>query len=254
MIGVRKGLVLYPEYAWPVASGVKTVETRPCAPNGSMRPAGERGLPGCRLEPFEPIVVVAGAPDKAAVAVTSVPAAFRTEQVTFDDDLHDPAGWRIVGDRLIVSETQRGLGNYEPGGWAWPLTPVVRLDPPVPASGRQGVFVLPDMVWRMVEAQTCGVTARTVWEHLRTSADMSGVAGRVPEWAKPWLDVVAGDLLGSYHRAIDEISELAGAGVVGPGPYQAHVRDFLGGDRARAEQRVWAQLRPPAERPFEVTF
>lgn len=249
MIGIHKGIALHPGAARSVVSGVKTVEILPRPPYGSMCPPGVKEMVGCGLEPFEPVAIL-DVPANAVVAVTSVPAVFPAEQVSFDD-LHDPSGWRIVGGRLIVSVSQKDLGVYEPGRWACPLTPVKRLDPPVPGPGSpgQGIFLLPDTVCQLVESQTCGVTARTVWEHLRTGNDLASIASRMPAWALPWLQEVAADLVGSFEHAMTEIRGLAAAGETGPGPYQSHVRDLLADDAVRVRQRVWAQLRPCPERP-----
>jgi hypothetical protein len=46
---------------------------------------------------------------------------------------HDTAG-------LQVSEIEERWGNYSAGRYAWELVDVVRLDPPAPYTGRQGIF------------------------------------------------------------------------------------------------------------------
>lgn len=55
-----KAVVLHQPYATLVALGVKGIETRPSPPNGPMRPAGVRGLPGLPIEAGERIAIVAG--------------------------------------------------------------------------------------------------------------------------------------------------------------------------------------------------
>ena len=54
-----KALILHQPYATLVAIGVKQWETRNGPPNGSMRPAGVRGMPGLGIEPGERIAIVA---------------------------------------------------------------------------------------------------------------------------------------------------------------------------------------------------
>ncbi len=56
-----------------------------------------------------------------------------------------PEAYAVVG-RGVPGSPARDLvpidafGDYAPGRWAWLLTDVVRLDPPVPARGAQGFF------------------------------------------------------------------------------------------------------------------
>ena len=61
-----KAIVVRQPWATLIALGVKTIETRPCPPNGPMRPEGVRGLPGLAIERGERIAIVAGR-DKADV-------------------------------------------------------------------------------------------------------------------------------------------------------------------------------------------
>ena len=56
-----KAIVVRQPWATLIALGFKTIETRPAPPNGPMRPAGVRGLPGCSVERGERIAIVAGA-------------------------------------------------------------------------------------------------------------------------------------------------------------------------------------------------
>lgn len=56
-----KAIVVRQPWATLIALGIKTIETRPAPPNGPMRPAGVRGLPGRTLERGERIAIVAGA-------------------------------------------------------------------------------------------------------------------------------------------------------------------------------------------------
>jgi hypothetical protein len=40
----------------------------------------------------------------------------------------------------ILTPPERNYGDYAPGRFAWLLADITRLDPPVPASGRQGLW------------------------------------------------------------------------------------------------------------------
>lgn len=64
-----KALILHQPYATLVALGVKQWETRNGPPNGSMRPAGVRGMPGLGIEPGERIAICAGAKAPAKEAI-----------------------------------------------------------------------------------------------------------------------------------------------------------------------------------------
>lgn len=60
MSAPTKALVVHQPHAALIALGIKTIETRPAAPNGPMRPEGVRGLPGLAIERGERIAIVAG--------------------------------------------------------------------------------------------------------------------------------------------------------------------------------------------------
>lgn len=57
-----KTITVAQPYASLIVAGIKTIETRPFAPNGSMRPEGQRGQPGKPIEPGERIAIHAAAP------------------------------------------------------------------------------------------------------------------------------------------------------------------------------------------------
>lgn len=56
-----KALTVAQPWASLIVAGIKTLETRPSPPNGSMRPDGVRGLPGLAIEPGERIAIHAAA-------------------------------------------------------------------------------------------------------------------------------------------------------------------------------------------------
>ena len=45
---------------------------------------------------------------------------------------------------FILSDRERAFGDYSPGRWAWFLTDIRRLDKPVPAKGRLGLWEIDD--------------------------------------------------------------------------------------------------------------
>lgn len=45
-----------------------------------------------------------------------------------------------------LSETERALGDYTPGRYAWKIEDVLRLSPPVHARGKQGLWEWPGLV------------------------------------------------------------------------------------------------------------
>lgn len=56
-----KALTVAQPWASLIVAGIKTIETRPSPPNGSMCPDGVRGLPGKAIEPGERIAIHAAA-------------------------------------------------------------------------------------------------------------------------------------------------------------------------------------------------
>ena len=57
-----KTITVNQPWASLIVAGIKTVETRPSPPNGPMRPAGVRGLPGLAIDRGERIAIHASAP------------------------------------------------------------------------------------------------------------------------------------------------------------------------------------------------
>lgn len=53
-------VVVYQPWAALIALGAKSIETRPCPPNGNMRPPGVRGLPGVPINQGDRVLIVAG--------------------------------------------------------------------------------------------------------------------------------------------------------------------------------------------------
>lgn len=50
--------------------------------------------------------------------------------------------WRtdFMGGDELVTDAEKIVGDWSPGRFAWVLTQVKRLEPPIPAAGRQGLW------------------------------------------------------------------------------------------------------------------
>lgn len=57
---------------------------------------------------------------------------------TIDVFCHPPRVF--FGEGTVPGEFERELGNYEPGRFAWVTTNLKSIDPPIPASGAQGLW------------------------------------------------------------------------------------------------------------------
>lgn len=91
----------------------------------------------------------------AVVAVVELWACHRVEEV--DPDQHRFAvvtdGPPLVGIERQVAWTERQLGNWAPGGFAWELVSPRRLRGPVAVKGQQGLWTLPPAVAKQVEIE-----------------------------------------------------------------------------------------------------
>jgi hypothetical protein len=81
-------------------------------------------------------------PFGAIVAVGNLIDCVPVEQIKLGDieKLHRPDGEK--GD--ILAWTERQMGNYEPGRYAWIFSSINDLKEPIPFVGRQGFFHVPD--------------------------------------------------------------------------------------------------------------
>ena len=71
------------------------------------------------------------------------------------DEVETPFKTSLVdGSSACHAWTERDLGDYRLGRWAWMLDGMQPLPDPVPARGRQGVWRVPDDVAAAVAAQT----------------------------------------------------------------------------------------------------
>lgn len=57
---------------------------------------------------------------------------------TYGED-HEPAARVVIGGWSSGQRLDEGVwGDYTPGRWAWMLADVEKVDPPIPAKGKQG--------------------------------------------------------------------------------------------------------------------
>jgi hypothetical protein len=145
-----KALTLTQPYATLIAIGAKRIETRswstryrgPLAIHAakSLRPVGgERGLVAlCRDDVFAQALKGRPLPPLGViVAVCNLVGITNTEAVI--------DGYRVQrSDRGHVvyfsADSERAFGDYTPGRYAWLLADVRPIDPPIPATGRQGLW------------------------------------------------------------------------------------------------------------------
>lgn len=171
VVSVTKAITLHPMYADAIAEGRKWIETRPSPPNGNMRPAGVRGLPGCAIDKYETIAIHASAPRFEIVGTAAVEdVAFITDGESCPLVLPPYYSavnineWRALLHQFIIEPIaansdwysrditdQLSLGNFWTGQWAWVLTDVQPLDEPIRCNGRQGVWQLPADVAELME-------------------------------------------------------------------------------------------------------
>jgi activating signal cointegrator 1 len=132
-------LTLYQPHATLVAICEKRIETRPRRMNYRGTLAIHAGLCTdwldlCAEEPFKSILRAAGyrgpadLPLGRVVCITSVEDCIPTPHVAEAPCLYSEAIHEIA------------FGNYEPGRWALLLGSVRRLEYPIPARGKQGMW------------------------------------------------------------------------------------------------------------------
>ena len=289
------GLVLYPAPAALIALGIKTAETRPGPPAGDMRPDGvKQRVGGRKINRWDDVVIVAGRtlppvgerpfgpfttertrgvkdvllrgeqlawpyriPSGHALCVVKFAGAWRVEdrhdgQVRFADVERWTIDERTGG--LVLPHAELYLGDYRPGRWVLPITKVRRVGP-IKVKGGQGAYDLPEREGDRIQAESIGITARSVWEHMRTDSDLDALGNRLPEWAWPWLGDVIADLSGSFALGMQELEALVEPGVPVPETHPHHqaATALAAGDRLRAEAHVWGSLRPGVEWPRRVS-
>ena len=141
-----KALSLHQPWATLIADGVKTIETRSWSPHRNQ--IGRRiGIHASRFvaikrnhidpETWDEMVRLHGLrwakeiPKGAMVATAVLKAAYRVR--------------KLEKDRALLVDTERTIpvdphGDYTPGRWLWVLEDIRPIDPPIPATGRLGLW------------------------------------------------------------------------------------------------------------------
>jgi hypothetical protein len=145
-----KALTLTQPYATLIAIGAKRIETRSWstryrgplaihAGKGLGPVGGERGLVALYQDDvFAQALKSRTLPPRGViVAVCNLVGITNTEAVI--------DGYRVQrSDRGHVvyfsADSERAFGDYTPGRYAWLLADVRPIDPPIPATGRQGLW------------------------------------------------------------------------------------------------------------------
>jgi hypothetical protein len=146
-----KALTLTQPYATLIAIGAKRIETRSWstryrgplaihAGKGLGPVGGERGLVAlCQNDVFAQAlkgyalprgVIVANCTLVDVVPVEDVLCRVQIRPHDYDTGYHQ---WSVDG-------SERAFGDYTPGRYAWLLANVRPVNPPIPATGRQGLW------------------------------------------------------------------------------------------------------------------
>jgi hypothetical protein len=72
------------------------------------------------------------------LATCELVGCYPTERVRFVPLVE--GHWRILPDRIEISEVEREVGDYRPGRFVWLLRSVEQLPRPIPARGRQQLW------------------------------------------------------------------------------------------------------------------
>ncbi len=183
-----KAIVVLQPWASLIAHGIKTIETRPFRPTNTIKPGDQFAIvagmskagwgespmadagwqplidperTGMIADPYTPLAfgcVVAVVTFDEALRV--VDGRYMTAQgdETPDDGLYvvGPNGdhlWGVSIGQTFPLTDQLPLGDFAPGRYGWLLSDPRRLATPVPVTGKQGVFDLPDDVAAAVREQ-----------------------------------------------------------------------------------------------------
>ena len=151
----RAGKALSVRQPWAslIVGGLKTIETRPwrtrCRGRISIHAARSGGLPAeWRGGPESPVAVACAEllapgqprpdptfPAGAVIGEVEIVDCVRVEEVAWIDE-RNPGSWGGAW-------TERDLGDYGGGRWAWILHHPLIARPPVPLRGRLGLFPVP---------------------------------------------------------------------------------------------------------------
>jgi activating signal cointegrator 1 len=141
-----KAISLLQPWATLVAIGAKRVETRSWSTSyrGMLAihaSAGKQDYMSIRMtEPYCSALYGQPVPFGKIVAVCELIAV---REIRFDPDKFVGWEWRNKAGRTRLhelTEQERAFGDYRPGRWAWLLDNIKRLDQPVPAKGKLGLW------------------------------------------------------------------------------------------------------------------
>ena len=175
-----RALTLSQPWASLVASGAKRIETRPWRANceyygwlaiHAAAPPWRGPVDGVPMDDLPPpweravSLAVRGAlgvtvdddlptlPHRAVVAVARLDRCLPVGRLQLDE-IETPRVRNAEDDHIgPYAWTERHLGDYRLGRWAWLLPDVVALPEPVPVRGQHGVWRVPDDVAAAVAAQ-----------------------------------------------------------------------------------------------------
>jgi hypothetical protein len=145
-----KALTLTQPYATLIAIGAKRIETRNWstryrgplaihAGKGLGPVGGERGLVAlCQNDVFAQALEGRALPPRGViVAVCNLVGITNTEAVIDGYRVHRSDRGHVI---CFSADSERDFGDYTPGRYAWLLADVRPVDPPIPATGRQGLW------------------------------------------------------------------------------------------------------------------
>ncbi len=168
-----KALTLHQPWASAIAAGLKRYETRSWATiyRGPLAIHAGKSVPAYAREDYEfaPTAIARPMPLGAVVCVADLIACHRTE------------------DRAdAVSFEERGWGDWSPGRFAWELTNLRVLAPPIPARGAQGL-------WEWSEAPAPTSTGPRVLNRRGGLPRGAVYVGRPSKWGNPFEIRKGGD-------------------------------------------------------------
>jgi hypothetical protein len=146
-----KALTLTQPYATLVAIGAKRIETRSWstryrgplaihAGKGLGPVGGERGLVAlCQNGVFAQALKGRTLPRGVIVANCTLVDVVPVEDVLCRVQIR-PRDYDTGYYLWSVDDSERAFGDYTPGRYAWLLADVRPVDPPIPATGRQGLW------------------------------------------------------------------------------------------------------------------
>lgn len=144
-----KAITIINPWAWLLAAGIKTHETRSWQTN-------QRGLFVIHASKRTKL-----SDDAFAMLFDEMPEVFTQRGVTGLDSL---AYGAVIGTASLVechrtneiwtrqSELELNLGDWSPGRFAWEFTGAYLLPEPIPYRGQQGIWEFPDaLLYRTVQ-------------------------------------------------------------------------------------------------------